>query len=172
MKNRLILKPLLEDSLSEQYLVWMNDPGVVKYTESRWTKYTMSDLKSFVQDMNKSQKDYLFGIFIAENNFHIGNIKIGNINTQHSYAELGIIIGIKEEWGKGYASEALKLAIEYAFDQLKLYKLIADVYENNIGSIKALQKVGFRECGRYADHCRFADDRVDYLLFEVIKTRG
>lgn len=172
IKNRLFLKPLSEDSISEQYLLWMNDPEVLKYTESRWAKYDIDDLQSFVESVNNSSKDHLFGIFIAETNKHIGNVKIGNVNVNHKSADLGIIIGTKDEWGKGYATEAVQLAINYAFTQLKLYKVTAGVYVNNIGSIKALQKVGFEVCGKHINHCLFDDDRIDVLTLEIINTRS
>lgn len=171
IEKRLLIKPLSEDSVSEQYLTWMNDPEVLKFTESRWIKYDVEDLKSFVKNMNNSQKDYLFGIFIAEAGKHIGNVKIGNINTQHKFADIGIIIGTKEEWGKGYATEAIKLAVDYAFTQLNLFKVTAGVYANNFGSIKALKKVGFEECGRHIKHCVFDSDRVDTLTLEIINKR-
>lgn len=168
IRNRVLIKPLSETSISEQYLTWMNDPEVLKYTESRWKKYDENDLKIFIQNMNKSENDYLFGIFITDTGKHIGNIKIGNVNQYHKFADLGIIIGTKEEWGKGYATEAMKLAVDYAFTQLKLYKVTAGVYANNLGSIKALEKAGFRECGIHINHCVFDDYRVDTLTLEII----
>ena len=171
LQNRLSLDPLSEDSISEQYLMWMNDPEVLKFTESRWEKYDIDDLKSFVINIDKSPKDHLFGIYIIETGKHIGNVKIGNINYHHEFADLGIIIGTKEEWGKGYATEAIKLAVDYAFIQLELYKVTAGVYANNFGSIKALQKAGFKECGRHINHCVFDVDRVDVLVLEIINKR-
>lgn len=166
--NKVLIKPLSEASISKQYLEWMNDPEVLKYTESRWQKYDKDDLKIYVHNMNKSQNNFLFGIFTTKTGKHIGNIKIGNVNQHHKFADLGIIIGTREEWGKGYATEAIKLAVDYAFTQLKLYKLIAGVYANNLGSIKALEKVGFIKCGKHIDHCVFDNHRVDTLIFEII----
>lgn len=167
IKGRLILKPLSENFISYEYLTWMNDSEVLKYTESRWNSYSNNDLKLFIKKINNSNKDYLFGIYILESNKHIGNIKIGNINFKHEFAELGIIIGEKEEWGKGYATEAISLAISYAFCELKLYKIFAGAYSNNIGSIRALKKVGFQECGRYFQHCKLDKERVDTIQFEI-----
>ena len=171
MKHRLFLQPLSEDVISEEYLAWMNDQEVLKFTESRWNKYKVDDLKSFVEKMNKSPNDFLFGIYIQETGKHIGNVKIGNVNKYHQFADLGIIIGVKDEWGKGYATEALTLAIDYAFNQLNLYKVTAGVYANNIGSIRALEKVGFTECGRHINHCLYEQDRIDVLTLEIINKR-
>ena len=55
---------------------------------------------------------------------HIGNIKLGDINWIHRFSELGIMIGDKRYWGKGYGEEACKLVLAYAFDRLNLNKVI------------------------------------------------
>ena len=168
LKNRLEIKPLDGNTISKEYLTWMNDPEVLKFTESRWSIYNKNDLKQFVNNMNSSSNNYLFGIYVIETNKHIGNIKIGNIDSHHKFADLGIIIGVKEEWGKGYATESISLAIKYAFNDLKLHKLVAGSYANNFGSIKALKKVGFKECGTLRDHCVYDETRVDVITFEII----
>ena len=71
-----------------------------------------------------------------KNNKHIGNLKIGPININHKTSEISYFIGDKKEWGKGYATESVKLAIKYSFDNLNLYKCIAGVYESNFASSK------------------------------------
>ena len=149
----------------------MNDPEIVQFTESRWKNYTMDDLVNFVTEINNSEFDFMYGIYLNENNKYIGNVKIGNINPHHGFAELGIILGDKSEWGKGYATEAIKLAIKIAFDELGLNKLTAGAYENNISSIKALTKAGFTLCGIYKNHCQFQEERVNVVMLEIENNR-
>lgn len=69
---------------------------------------------------------------------HIGSNKIGPINRINNFADVGLIIGDKSFGNKGFATEALKLIVDYAFNKLKIRKLTAGIYANNIGSIKAL----------------------------------
>lgn len=165
--NNVYLKPLSPELLEEKYLSWMNDPEIVQFTESRWKSYTMDDLVNYVKGINNSKYDFMYGIYLNENNKYIGNIKIGNINPHHGFAELGIILGDKSEWGKGYATVAIKLAIQTAFDELGLNKLTAGAYENNVASIKALTKAGFTLCGVYKNHCQFQDHRVNTVMLEI-----
>ena len=54
----------------------------------------------------------------------------------HRFADIGIIIGDDAYWGRGFASEAIKLVISYAFDRLKLHKLTAGCYATNAGATK------------------------------------
>ena len=70
-------------------------------------------------------------------------MKIGPINKYHNTADISYFIGDKKEWGKGYATEAVKLSLEYAFDYLKIYKCLAGVYKSNIGSSKVLLRTRF-----------------------------
>ena len=89
-------------------------------------------------------KDNIFlAIVLKDNKKHIGNIKIGPINWYHRLAEIGIMIGEKDCWGKGYAAEAISLLADFAFSKLNLHKLTAGCYEQNQGSLKAFQKAGF-----------------------------
>jgi len=171
MAKQLYIELLDENLISTEYLNWMNDPEVLKFTESRGKSYSIEDLKSFVSTMRLSKKDYLFGIYLTDSKKHIGNIKIGNINKEYSFADVGIILGLKEEWGKGYATIAINLVIDYAFNVLKLDKLTAGAYSDNIGSIKALKKVGFRESSRYVYHHVYENSNIDVLKFEIINTK-
>lgn len=54
---------------------------------------------------------------------------------------------LEEEWGKGYATEAAKAMIHYAFDDLHLQQLIARVLPNNKASIRVLEKLNFTPTG-------------------------
>ncbi len=57
-------------------------------------------------------------------------------------AEIGYWLG-ESFWGKGYATEALQAMIAYSFEKLRLPRLLAGVYQENIPSQKVLGKCGF-----------------------------
>lgn len=59
-------------------------------------------------------------------------------------AEIGYWIG-EPYWGKGYATEAVRLLIKFAFEELDLLRIYAKIYEYNIGSMKVLEKTGFEK---------------------------
>lgn len=166
----IFLRPILPEDVTSRYVDWMKDEDVVRFLECRWDTFTLEDLKDYVRSVNESGDSHLFGIFSKDKNMHIGNIKIGNINKTHKFADLGIIIGQKEEWGKGYATEAIRLASEYAFKKLGLNKLIAGIYVNNTGSHKAFIKAGYREVGRMEKHRIYNGEFVDEILVEKLRT--
>src|SRR5690554_5808743 len=113
--ERLILKQLNLNHLSDDYVRWMNDTDVNKYLESGGD-YTLSKLEGFLKEQEK--KDILFwAIHIKVSNKHIGNIKINPIDESTMSGEYGIMIGDKEEWGKGFAKEASNAVIDYCFKE-------------------------------------------------------
>ena len=161
------LRKISIDDCNENYLGWMNDSEVNKFLESRFTTHTIDSLKDFVISMNNSANNVLFAIIENKHDTHIGNIKLGNIHPVHKYADIGLIIGDKNYWGQGIATNAIKLVCNYAFDKLNLRKVFAGVYENNIGSIRAFEKCGFEKAYVKKDTYFFDGKFIDAYVFEL-----
>jgi RimJ/RimL family protein N-acetyltransferase len=150
------------------YLQWMNDQEVLKYTESRFHPYTKARLREYIRTINKNP-DFIFrAITLRDSGRHIGNIKLGPVDWNHRFGDIGIIIGAKDCWGRGYAAESIRLLADFAFSSLKLHKLTAGCYVVNIPSIKAFEKAGFvRECLRPSQY--LSDGRyVDLICFGLL----
>ena len=164
--QRIFLRALEDADVGDVYLRWMRDPQVVQYLESRDHIQTLETLREFVRNMNTSHRDHLFGIFLGQSGEHIGNIKIGSVREPHRSADLGLIVGRRSAWGKGYGTEAIALATRYAFEQLGLNKLWAGMYAENLGSYHAFIKAGYREVGRFKRHVLFNGRYIDSILVE------
>ncbi len=145
--KNIFLKKMRVADVTDDYCKWMNDPKIMKYLESRFTHHTIESLKKYVQDKEKKGDEIIFAIISKRENKHIGNIKIGPINKIHKFADIGLLIGNKSFWGRGIATEAIGLIVDYAFNKLNIHKLMAGVYSENIASIKAFKKNGFKEEG-------------------------
>ena len=130
----------LTKDISNKYLKWMNDLEVHKYTEQKYTKHSLINIRKFVKEKNKSKNEFLYGIFLERNNLniHIGNIKLGPINFIHKTGEISYFIGEKELWGKGYTTLEIKEIIKIA-KKKGLKKLKAGLNEMNICSKKVLE---------------------------------
>lgn len=161
------LRNISLDDCNENYLSWMNDSEINKYLESRFTTHTIDSLKNFVTSMNNSDNNIMFAIIDKEFDKHIGNIKLGNIHPIHRYADIGLIIGEKNYWGRGIATNAISLISKYAFEELNLRKIFAGVYENNIGSIRAFEKCGFEKAYIKSNTYFFDGKYIDALVFEL-----
>lgn len=163
------LRALGPEDATQRYLDWMCDPQVNRYLESRFATHTQESLRSFVTAMNASPDNYLFGMFLESQGEHIGNIKIGSISEHHRHADVGLIIGAKTAWGKGYGTEAIRLVTRYAFDELGLNKLYAGMYVENVGSTRAFLKAGYREIGVLKRHVLCHGCFIDSLMVEICR---
>jgi len=153
-----------DKDVGSKYKKWMNDFEVHKFTEQKYKKHTLKDIKSFVTQKNKSKNEFLFGIFLKENNSHIGNIKLGPINFIHKTAEISYFIGEKKLWKKGYTTLAIKEIIKKA-KKKGVKKLKAGCYEMNKGSIKVLLKNGFKQEANLKKEIIFKNKRYDHYFF-------
>src|SRR3989344_2407606 len=132
--DRLVLEPLSSAFLSQDYLNWLNDPEVSRYLESSGG-YEWDDLKDYLVKVDK-QHILFWAIIDKAASKHIGNIKIDPINQRHGTAEYGILIGDKNSWGKGFASEASQLVIDYCFEIRFIRKISLGVVEENTSAVK------------------------------------
>ena len=147
---RIQLRILTEDMVTEKYVSWLNDPEVTKYLETK--SATIEGLKKFVHEKYISDSCLFFGIFVKNSNEHIGNVKLEPIDFNKKTAVLGTLIGDKNYWGKGIASEVYRYLSRYCFEELKLETISAGIYNDAIGAIKAVQNVGFKITERHPKH--------------------
>ncbi len=139
-KHEVVLRPLTIDDCTEQYVAWLNDPEVNRWLETRHTIQDIDTVRAFVRN-NTLPDRHLFAIIVESK--HIGNIKLGPIHPVHSYADVSYFIGDREEWGKGYATQAVKQVCEFGFRKLGLHRIQAGLYGANEASRKVLRKAGF-----------------------------
>jgi len=166
----IILKKLnLKKDISKEYQNWLNDFEVQRYTEQKYKKHSLADVRNFVREKNKSKNEFLYGIFLKKNNLntHIGNIKLGPINFTHKSAQISYFIGEKELWGNGYTTLAIKEIIKIA-KKKGVKKLKAGLYEPNIGSEKVLIKNGFKIEGKFKSEIIYKGKRFNLHWFGKI----
>ena len=159
--ERLILKPLSLDHLTQDYVDWLNDEEVYRYLETGGS-YTLTMLEDYLKEVIK--KDiYFWGIHVKKNDLHIGNIKIDPINSGHGLAEYGIMMGRRSEWGKGFAKEATKKIIDFCFQELNIRKLTLGVVAENTAAVNLYKKLGFATEGIYKQHGLYQGKYCDTL---------
>lgn len=130
----------------------MNDPEINAFLESRFVEHGLDDLSRFVEAMAEDRLNLFLGIFLRDGDRHIGNIKLGPVNTHHARAEIGLLIGDRDCWGKGYASEAIAILTDFAFQTIGLRRVGAGAYAENEGSARAFEKAGYRREAVFRDH--------------------
>ena len=168
--ERIYLREVRPSDVNESYYRWMNDPEVTRYLETRFFPNAMEGLREYVASKLGDRDNVFLAIVLKQGDRHIGNIKLGSINWIHRFADVGLMIGEKDCWGKGYATEAISLVTLYAFKTLNLHRLTAGCYDANMGSAKAFIKAGWRQEGIRKSHFYSNGTYLDDVLLGVIRS--
>ncbi len=166
--ERIYLRKVSPDDVNEAYCRWMNDPTTNRFLESRFYPHSIETLREYVVNKQGDNLNAFFAIVLNDGDRHIGNIKLGPVDSNHRLADIGILIGEKDCWGKGYALEAINLIVDYAFNTLNLHKVTAGCYAPNKGAIRAFEKAGFVQDGVRKSHCFFEGEYVDDVLLGLV----
>lgn len=157
--ERLVLK-LMEQADETDIIRWRNDREV---TESLFSSrgITISEHRNWFDSYVKSGNRIEFMVIKKDDGKKIGTIGLSNIDHRNQKAEYGILLGEKDEWGKGYAKEASIAIINYGFEELNLMKIYLRVFKDNTAAVNLYKKLGFVEEGilrkEYYKNGRFKD---------------
>jgi ribosomal-protein-alanine N-acetyltransferase len=106
--------------------------------------FQLEHIKKSIYQQESDQR-YGFGIFLKDDDFLIGNILLAAI-MRGPFQSCIMGYSLDQQYnGKGYTSEALRLIVDFAFNELKLFRIEAGVLPSNTGSIRVLEKTGFQE---------------------------
>ena len=164
--KRVYLSPICAED-AEQYCEWLNDFDVAKNLLIFNQQLSLEREKALLHEMAKNDAQ-IFGIIEIENNKLIGNCSIFRINERNRKAEVGIFIGDKNYWSKGYGIEALSLLVDYGFNILNLNNIMLEVFDFNKRAIRSYEKVGFKEIGRRREAIFLGGEKHDELYMDIL----
>ncbi|WP_340302372.1 GNAT family N-acetyltransferase [Roseobacter sp. HKCCD7870] len=168
--ERLLLRQLSINDADGPYAMWVLDPEVTRYLEIRFNPPDTKQLRKYIQEMNLSADNLVVGLERKDTGMHIGNIRVGPIDKWHLRAAVGLMLGDRGSWGKGFASEAIAAVTDFAFNVLELEKLYAGLYSPNKGSEKAFRNAGYHVEAVRRAHAVLDGDRIDVI--EMAKFRS
>jgi RimJ/RimL family protein N-acetyltransferase len=134
---------LAPEDVSDTYIDWLNDPDINRYLESRFAVHDRVGVVTYVESMLASPTSLFLAIHSKALGEHVGNIKIGPIDSHHGLGEIGLMIGARAAWGRGIATHAIAAVADIGFRDLGLRKLTAGCYADNKGSQIAFERAGF-----------------------------
>jgi diamine N-acetyltransferase len=166
----------LEPSDLDVLYKWENDPEnwLVSNTVAPFSRHILQKyIETSHQDIFEARQLRLMieRKGTGENPDLIGIIDLFDYDPLHLRAGIGVLIANREDRMKGYASEALSLLIDYAFNNLHLHQLYCNIFENNTASMKLFKKFGFEEVGRKRDWIRDKGRWIDVFLLQKIYIR-
>jgi RimJ/RimL family protein N-acetyltransferase len=164
----------------------MVDPEEWAKNFSRWRRDTeywrlldtspvsLFSVKAFQKDFEKNLEkkpfdDYLFSIHTLESDQVIGFIWLGAIEWNHGNGWVGVGLGERAYWGKGYGTEAMRVILRYAFTELNLHRVSLDVFSYNPRAIRSYEKVGFLFEGRLRKLLARDGERADDVWMGILR---
>ncbi len=165
----------LEPSDIDLLYHWENDTAIwkVSNTQTPFSKFILEQYLSVAyQDIYTTKQLRLIIETVptdSENKRTIGCIDLFEFDPNHQRAGLGILIADKNDRRKNYATEALKLLIEYCFSTLNLRQLYCNITSDNEPSILLFQQQGFEITGIKKQWIRSGSAFKDELLLQLIR---
>lgn len=166
--NGLRLRPPVEADLP-LFVRWFNDPDVRYWLAlSEAPELTLEKEREWFEEA-RGNPDRVLWCIEKEGGQLIGNLGLHFIDETHGRATLGISIGEKEYWGRGYGSEAIAQALRYGFGELGLRRIDLQVDEDNERGIRCYEKCGFVREGLLREH-RLRNGRpVNAVVMSVLR---
>jgi ribosomal-protein-alanine N-acetyltransferase len=150
--QNIYLRELRESDLDGPWYSWFNDSEVTTFQNKGVFPNTREKQKAYYNSLlTGNNTDVVFAIIEESSNKHIGNVGLHKIDWIHRSAELGIVIGDKDAWGKKYGKEAWKLVSGYGIQVLNLHRIYAQIMEGNVASCKSAEAAGFKQEGLITD---------------------
>lgn len=161
--SSIVLECLTRDHIDDFY-EWASDPEVTRYTI--WEAYqNKQDALDFL--INVAEKHPYFKAIYYQGKV-VGSITLDKGKGSNSCkAELGYVLS-RKSWGKGIATEAVKLVISSGFEDLDIRRIEAYVDPTNMASIRILEKSGMENEGLLKNYIVFKGNVCDRYIYSMI----
>jgi RimJ/RimL family protein N-acetyltransferase len=165
---RLVIEPFSKKHLTKEYVSWLNNPKVARFSEQRFRKHTLLSCRDYWHSYQKTPH-YFWAITVADSPLgHIGNIN-AYVDKQNKVADIGILIGKTSAWGKGYGKEAWLGICNYLFKKAKMRKITAGTLAENKTMLAVMQRSGMKVEGRRIRQNLWNGKEVDIIYTAIFK---
>ncbi len=132
--------------MAERFVHWNQDSEYLRLLDTdpprlpsakKWREWLEKDLDA------ETSPETLFGIRTLDGDELIGFMGIFDLFQNQGDALVAIAVGERERWGKGFGTDAMRIMLRYAFNELNLRRMGLMVFEYNPRAIRSYQKAGF-----------------------------
>jgi RimJ/RimL family protein N-acetyltransferase len=159
------------DLMAKAYVKWDRDSEQHRLADSDPAQlWSEKKLKEFIEkSAERKLVSFRFAIHTLAEDILIGGVGFWVSSFANADAMLGISIGEREYWGKGYGTDAMRLAVQYAFLELNLRRVTLGLHSYNERALKSYQKVGFKMEGRMRGEGIRDGVRFDSLWMGILR---
>ena len=140
------IRALRKKDLGE-IMKWINDYEVTRTLASfLYPTSQEEEIKWLENTLQPNDRNKAFVIETKKGEY-LGHIGLHRIDWKNRNAEVGIVIGKKKHWNKGYGTDAMMTILDFAFNRMNLHKIYLRVFDFNKGAIRSYEKCGFKKEG-------------------------
>jgi RimJ/RimL family protein N-acetyltransferase len=135
------------ETMAKTYIKWDHDSEFHRLADGAPPRlWSEKKLKDFVEkgDEKQGDRNFRFSIRTLIDDKLIGSTGLWLLRETQGDAWLGIFIGERDYWGKGYGTDAMRLMVGYGFGELNLRRITLSLHSYNERALKSYQKVGFQ----------------------------
>ena len=163
-----LLRPF-KTSDAELWQTWDIDPEVQAFMPEPFNEpRDIEEQSTYIKECEIDDEGYFWSIQTITG-ITIGTVALTEFNKYHGVANLGIVIGDKNYWGKGVATEVITAVVDHSFAYLNIFTISAEVEEGNIPMLKALERVGFKQDGLFESTHVKNKKRINVHHFSIVK---
>jgi RimJ/RimL family protein N-acetyltransferase len=166
---RLVLRWLEERDLAALQAIFSN-PEVLRYWGGEPTpdEDAARRLLEAIRAGFARQDLFQWGLARREDDRVVGTCTLTRIDARNRRAEVGFALG-REHWGHGYAGEAMRRLLHFAFRDLDFVRLEADADPRNERSVAVLERLGFRREGLLRERWLVAGEAQDSVIHGLLR---
>jgi RimJ/RimL family protein N-acetyltransferase len=162
------LSPLTED-LAEVWYRWFNDLEVtVPLGDEAYIATTSINQQEALMGIINT-KSHVFSIVTSDENQVIGRGGFMGLENVNRKGSIGIVIGEKRYWNKGFGTDAMSLLVYYGFMVLNLNNIMLGVFEFNKRAMECYKKIGFKEIGRRREARIINNKNYDAIYMDILR---
>lgn len=167
--QRIRLTALDQDDL-ETIAGWYQDAGLLRLLDAVPSiPKTQNELQGWMAAGHKAKDTFLFAVRLIDEDRLLGFLEFDGILWNHQTGWLSVAIGDRDHWDQGYGSEALALALRFAFHELNLHRVSLNVFSYNQRAIAMYEKLGFQKEGVQREALHRDGQRHDMIYYGLLR---
>lgn len=167
LEGKLVILRAPEAADSQMVHYWMNDPDVTEHLTARYPPATSDDF--WLAGTGPISFSLVRLAIETKAGEHIGGINLHQIDAESRNAGLGIIVGAKACWDRGYGGDAIVTLLRFAFGEMNLHRVWLTVLATHERGIACYRRCGFREEARLRSHVFRHGQYVDFVTMGILR---
>jgi RimJ/RimL family protein N-acetyltransferase len=160
------------EEMGKAYAIWNRDSEFKRLLDTSTRIHSAKATIDFFKKMldEAGAENHYFTIRALDDNRLLGDVGLDVVNGwMGRTAFVGIGIGERAYWGKGYGTDAMKVALRFAFTEINLERVTLNVFEYNPRAIRSYEKAGFKHEGRMRGALLKDGRRWDMIYMGILR---